>query len=165
MGVDFVVHVPATEIELDKPHTAFYQSAGQQAVVGERSGPGTSAVSVVRVLRLPGDVHQLGDACLHPIRELKGVDASFDLGVSDDLKASLVEGVDAFDQLATSFRIDALRVGKEEHRIALRLELHALVTAGEETTVVETRKNRLAFGPSEEYDEIGQVPVQTAQSP
>ena len=50
--VDAVVEVPVAVVELNEPHAALGQPAGQQAVVGERAVGAGHAVHVEHVLRL-----------------------------------------------------------------------------------------------------------------
>ena len=76
--------VPAAVEDLDEPHVALGQPAGQQAAAGERArrvhvGP----VQVEDVLRLARDVDQLGDRGLHPERHLVLGDPGLGLGVGD----------------------------------------------------------------------------------
>ena len=65
--VQVVVVVPARLADLDEPHAGLAQSAGHQALAGERAGrAGLHAVGVQHGLRLVGDVEQLGHLALHP---------------------------------------------------------------------------------------------------
>ena len=75
--------VPVAVIELDEPHAPLGQPAGQQAVGGERAVGAWRAVQVEHVLRLIGDIDQLGDAGLHLERQLVLGDARGDFRVAD----------------------------------------------------------------------------------
>ena len=78
------VLVPAAMEELDEPHAALGQPAGQQAVGGE--GPGLADVGAVQVedrVRLVRQVGQLGDRGLHPVGQLVLGDPRGDLGIAD----------------------------------------------------------------------------------
>ena len=85
VALEVAVVVPVAVIELDEPDAALGQAAGQQAVRGEGAVAPLGAVEVEDVLRLVRDVHQLGDARLHPEGRLVGADPGGDLGVVDDL--------------------------------------------------------------------------------
>ena len=64
------VHVPAPVKELDKPHVAFYQLAGKEAIHGKSPVAGFNPIHVQYVLRLFGDVHYFRHRHLHSERHL-----------------------------------------------------------------------------------------------
>ena len=75
------VMVPVAVIELDKPHAAFGQTSGEQAIRGKRPVAPLRAVQVQDVLGLIANVHQLRHARLHLEGHFVLADARGDLGI------------------------------------------------------------------------------------
>ena len=118
-----VVLVPAAMEELDEPHAALGQPAGQQAVGGDRSracatsGPYSSRTD----RRLVGEVGQLGDRRLHPVGQLVLGDPREDLGIAE---LAMLERVRAAPGrracAAAAARREPGRIREVEHRVADR---------------------------------------------
>ena len=103
------VVVPVAVVELDEPDPALGQPAGQQAIGRERAVAALGAVEVEHVPRLAREVHQLGDAGLHPEGGLVAADPGGDLGVGRLLLLELVEPLDGVDHVALA--LDGRRPG------------------------------------------------------
>ncbi len=99
--LDRAVMVPVAMVELDEPHAALGQPAGQQAV-GARTSRRLPSVpySVEDVPGLVRQVDQLGHAGLHPEGGLVGGDPGGDLGVVDHLVLERIEPLDGVDDVA-----------------------------------------------------------------
>ncbi len=88
---DVVLHrsvmVPVAMIELNEPDAAFGQSAGQQAVRGERAVASFGAVHVENVPRLVADIHQVRHAGLHAEGHFVLTDPRGNLGIAARLRS------------------------------------------------------------------------------
>jgi hypothetical protein len=84
------VAVPVRVIELHEPRAALDEAAGEEAVVGEGRFARLRAVHVEDVLRLPGQIHQLGSAGLHAEGHFEAAGAGGDFGIADDREAMLI---------------------------------------------------------------------------
>src|SRR5262245_56464775 len=124
--------VPVAMVELNEADIALGEAASEQTVVGERRLAGLRAVHLQHLARLAADVHQFGDAGLHPVGHLILADPRGDLGVAESAELKLIEIVNAVEQFPTSLAVDAGRVGDVEDRVARGAELHALMTTCQE---------------------------------
>ena len=91
VGVDIVVRVPlhgdraAARIELDEPHPALDQPAGQQAAGAELDGPRVvQAVHLAGRCGLAREVNRLGRGALHPVGQLVDGDPGGEFGSRPD---------------------------------------------------------------------------------
>ena len=84
---------------MNEPHAALGQPAGQQAVVGEGAVGAFAAVHIEHVLRLVGDVDQVGHARLHAERQFVLRDARGDFGILLDRIAHAIQTVDGRDDV------------------------------------------------------------------
>ncbi len=96
--------VPIAMAELDEADAALGEAAGEEAVVGEGGFAGRGAVEVEHVLRLLGEVGELGDAGLHAEGELVVFDLRGDGRVAEPAEGDAVEVVHGVDQLAAASR-------------------------------------------------------------
>ena len=103
--------IPSLIKQLNKTHSAFDQTSGEQAVVGEARFAGFCAIHLMNLGRFIVNVHQLGHGGLHPIRHLVLADSSRDFRVTNVIQTQCVEIFDGIDNLSTVRRLHALGVG------------------------------------------------------
>ena len=148
------VLVPAHVIELDEPHAALGQAAGQQAVGGEAAGLlDVGAVQVEDRLRLARQVGQLGHRRLHAVGQLVLGDAGDDLRVAGLGVVQVVERGDVVEHLPPRRPRAAGRVGEVEHRLLAAAELDALIARRQEAAAPEAVVERLVGPPAREQDD------------
>ena len=81
---EIAVLVPRLVKELHKPHSAFQQPAGKQAVAGKTGLRRiVDPVAGQHLLRLIGEIHQLRSACLEFVRHLVALDPRCNLGIAN----------------------------------------------------------------------------------
>ena len=151
-------------VELDETDTPLHQAPGQEAVVGERLLTRPGPVHAVDVLRFIADVHQFGDAGLHPVGQFVGGDTAQDLRVAHRPVLPLIELLQGVEGAAARLAGHPTWVGQIWNRVTLGPELHALVDRGQEggppTRVAGKDLNRTRL----QDDEAGQVAVLAAQT-
>ena len=160
--------VPTAMKQLHESHVAFQQPAGQQAV--RRIGSGLACfvpVELERGFGLVGEIRQLRYGGLHPERHFVLRDARQDLRVAEILVLDRVELAEIVEEAPPSVSVDTVRVCQEQHRVADRAELDALVTSRQEPTSPEPVVQRLAASSRARRhhdDECRQIAVLAAQS-
>ena len=125
--------IPSLVEELHEAHAFLDESAGLQAVGGERARR-LHALAIHRegrggFLREIGD---LGDARLHAVGHLRLSEAGVHFRV--ELRGALirVELAERVEHTAAGMRGDPFRVRQIEHRLLAGLELHALMLGRQE---------------------------------
>ena len=111
--------VPSLIKKLDETNVALHQSPRQQAVIREGCLAGLGAIHLVDGLRLIGDIHQLGNAGLHPVGHFILTDSCSDFGISHVSEGLLVEIVHCIHNHLAFPRGNSLRIGQVEDRVAL----------------------------------------------
>src|SRR5579871_2570808 len=155
--------VPAPMVELYKAYPALHQTPRQQAVIPERGLAWLRAVELVRRLRLFRDVHQFRDARLHPVGQFVGRDPGGDLRVADFREMILIQIAQGIERLSSDLRVHSVRVRDEQHRVAFRTKLHALVSRGQKAaSPARFAAIRVAVS-GEQDDEAGQVLILAAE--
>ena len=164
LELDAVLHaavmVPVLVIKLDEPHAPFGKSPGQQAVGGKGAVAWLAAVELERLRALVLHVHQFRHARLHLEGHLILRDPRRDLGVAGERVVLGIEQVDRVNVGALTVPRDAVGIREVEHGIALRPQLHALVSARQEPARPLPRCDRLVLAPlaeRREHDEPRQV--------
>ncbi len=133
VGNQVAVLVPAAMEDLREAHAALGQAPGQKTARRERAGPcHLGAVQIAHVLRLVVEVEQFRHARLHAEGHLVLLDARLRIGVADLRELPLVELGERVEHAPPGLRIDAGRVGQEQHRVALRAQRDARVLARQE---------------------------------
>src|SRR4029453_14219474 len=122
------------------------------------------AVHLVYFCRLLLDVRQLGDARLHPVRQLVRRDARRGLGIARALELELIEVAHQIQRFAPRLRIHAVRVVREENRLSLRSELDALMDSGKESAAPAALAAVRVVLPRDQDDEGRQILVVAAQA-
>ena len=154
--------VPALVVELDEAHVALEESAGEQAVGGV--GPGGARVLSVQgegLLRLSGEVRDLGDRALHTGGELVLSDPPEGLGRAIDL----VQAAQSVEHARARGAVDAGRVSEVEHGVRAGSQLDALVASGQEPRAPQSLVERLpALVLGDQHAELGEVRVPAAES-
>ena len=107
------VMVPSSVIELNKTNTAFHQTSRQQTIVGKGSLARLSAIHLVNVFRLFGNLHQFGNARLHTIGHFIGSNARRYFRICKLNGAHLIEISQGIQRLPSGLNTDSVRVGQE----------------------------------------------------
>ena len=91
--------IPVAVVELDEAHAFFGEAAGEQGITGEGARRiHFRTVAFHDCLALAREVHEFGDAGLHPVGHLGLADAGGDLGVARGSEVEAIEFVGAFEQ-------------------------------------------------------------------
>ena len=156
------VHVPVAMVELDEPHAALGQPPGQQAVGRERAVVARGAVQVEDAAWAPW-TRSISSGTLVCMRKAISYWA-MRVAISGSSTVSCRSLFSALTASITSrcrAAVDARRVAQVVDRVAARLELHALVAAGQEAAVPLPRWRSAAIWPPRpvemQHDEARQV--------
>ena len=152
--------IPVAVIELDEAHAALREAPRQQTVRRERPVARLRAVQVEDVRRLIAHVEQAWDARLHVERHLVLRDARLDLRIVQRSVRERVERVDCLNGVDLHLAADPARIRDVLHRIAHRVEPHALKPARQDAGRPLARRDRLhlpAVALRDEDDEAGQI--------
>lgn len=126
------VEVPSPIEQVNKACALFDQAAGEKAVVGKGRFAGFGAVSFERFRIFLRDVHDAGDAGLHPVGEFVLSDAGEGLGMGELCGLKFIEFAEGIEGAAAEGTAHSWRVGDEEDGIAFGAALHALKNGGDE---------------------------------
>ena len=157
------VRVPAPIEQLHVPHAALDQPPREQAIVGETLLARLGAVQLVDVLRLLGDVDGVRGRHLHAERHFVLGDAGDRLRIAELLVGPLIDAGDRVDHVAAKLAADARRVGKKQHRLAVRAALHALIHRRQEAGAPQALAAAGKLAAGNQHDEAGQILILAAQ--
>ena len=158
------VEVPAPVEEIHKANAFFNEPPRQQAVVGKARLAGLRPVVFEHLLRLLGDVHDLGHAGLHAKGQLILRDARDSLGMAELGDLLLIEILQGIERLAAHGAVHAGGIAHKEHGIALAAALHALIHAGNEAAAPAALAAAGLRAAGDERDKARQVLILRAET-
>ena len=158
------VRVPAPIEKLHVAHTAFDQPAGQQTIVGKMLLTRPGAIEVVYVLRFLREIDCVGGRHLHAERHFVLRDAGHGLRIAEFFVRPLVDAGDRLDHFPAEWPADALGIREEQHRIAVRTTLHALIDRRQESSAPQALAAAGEFAARKQHDKAGQILILASQS-
>ena len=100
MRLDAAVMIPIAMIQLNKSNAALSQTARQQAIGCKAAVAPAGSIHVQHVLRLVGNIHQIGNAGLHSKGHLVLADPRGDFGIVRFASLDLIQSSDSVDDVA-----------------------------------------------------------------
>ena len=157
---DITVMIPVAMVQLNESHAPLRQPPREEAIRRKRSIAGLRTVHLQDVLRFVAHVEQSRNARLHPERHLVLRDAGLNFRIVQRSILERVQCVDRLNRVELHVAAHTTRVRDVEHRIADRVEAHALKFARQDSSRPLTCGNRLhltAVALRHEDDESGEV--------
>jgi hypothetical protein len=147
-------------VKLDKADPALRESAGEQAVGGERAVAAFRAIEVENMAWLTAHIHQIRHAGLHAKREFILTNARLDFGIGKALVGKLVERAHGADHIVLLRGRHAVWIADIQNGGTGAAKLDALVLARQKARMPLPCGNRLFLAEvagGHQNDKSGQV--------